>query len=304
MTSGPESQGNDFPKVSVIIPLYNREDFIAQAVQSVLDQTYKNIELIVVDDGSTDSSREVLKKFGGKIRILEHLGHVNKGQSAAINLGLRFSEGKYVAILDSDDLFAPEKIQFQIEFLGKNPDIGVVYTNGQAINEEGKFLYQIYDRSHNVPEGPEAVLLSSWFNVPSNALVERSVFDEVGEFDESMRSAQDHDMAVRLAETTKIGFLPEVLWSYRKHAVSQSGMHAARRWKIGFKILEKAKKRYPYASSVIRKRRAVLHFRLGQCYVEEKKYIKSLFHFLLSGLLDPVRALYVVSGREVRTGPH
>ena len=98
------------PKVSVIIPLYNREKYIVDTIKSVLNQTYKNIELIVVDDASTDNSRKMLSPFLNKIKLLEYPDRVNKGQSAAINLGIRYSSGEYLAILDSDDLFTPEKV--------------------------------------------------------------------------------------------------------------------------------------------------------------------------------------------------
>ena len=295
---------NHLPKIAVIIPLYNRADFIAQTIQSVLNQTYPNIELIVVDDGSTDNSRNVLKQFEGKIRILEHSGRVNKGQSAAINLGIKSSESNYVAILDSDDLFAPEKIQLQVEFLGKNTEVGLVYGNGYNIDEKGKKLYPIYSADHREHSKPERVLLDCYINVPSNSLVRRSIFEQVGEFDESMRSAQDHDMAIRLAEVTQFAYLDKILWYYRRHDNTQSGQFATRRWQVGFNILDKAYKRYNYSTSVIRRRRAVLHFRVGQCMLEEKKLLSALWNFSCSGLLDPARALKVITGRESLTSPH
>ena len=109
------------PKVSVIIPCYNRERFIKETIESVLRQTYPNIEIITIDDGCTDSTRRILEEFKGTIKILEHPGRANKGQSASLNLGIRNSNGKYIALLDSDDLFAPLKIDRQVEFLEENP---------------------------------------------------------------------------------------------------------------------------------------------------------------------------------------
>ncbi|MCI5160425.1 MAG: glycosyltransferase [Candidatus Electrothrix sp. AX5] len=295
---------NNLPKISVIIPLYNRGNFIAQTIQSVLNQTYPNIELIVVDDGSTDNSRNVLKQFEGKIRILEHPGRVNKGQSAAINLGIKSSESKYVAILDSDDLFAPEKIQLQVEYLEKNPHVGLVYGNGYAINEQGKKIYPIYKDGHRENSAPERVLMDCYFLLPNNSLIRRKVLDEVGDFDESLRSAQDHDMAIRVAEVTKLAYLKKELFYYRRHGNSISAKNASLRWNNGFIILDKARRRFKYSSSVVRRRRAVLHFRVGQCLLEEKKISRALWHFICSGLLDPYRALQVTLGREAVTGPH
>ncbi len=292
------------PLVSVIIPAHNREDFIKQTIDSVIQQTYPNIELIVVDDGSTDKTYEILKQFGDKIFLLQHQGGTNKGQSAAINLGMRTANGKYIAVLDSDDLFQPNKITLQVDFLERNHDIGLVYGNGQAIDEKGNYLYDIIPPGHTERNKPELVLLNCYYNVPSNALVRKRAFADAGEFDESMRSAQDHDMAIRLAEVCKLAYLNENLWYYRRHPGTQSGQHAKRRWLIGFVILKNACKRFNYPKSIKRKRLAVLNFRLGQCYLEEKKYIKALYRLCLSVFFDPIRAIQVLVGKEQITGHH
>jgi glycosyltransferase involved in cell wall biosynthesis len=292
------------PKVAVIIPVYNRERLIDETIKSVLAQTYPNIEVIAVDDGSTDNSRKVLESFGNKIRVLEHPGRVNNGQSAAINLGIRSTESEYVAILDSDDLFAPKKIERQVEYLQKKRNVGLVYCNGYYINEEGRVLYRIFPEGHAEKNNPEHVLLDCYFSLPSNSLIRRRAIEKAGSFDESMRSAQDHDMAIRLAEVTRLAYIDEPLWYYRRHPSSQSGVHAKRRWQVGFTILEKACKRYPYPKKIYRKRKAVLNFRMGQCFLEEKKHLNSLIHFLKAGIHDPVRSLKVIFGKEKTSSPH
>lgn len=292
-----------YPLVSVIIPCYNREDYIATTVNSVLTQTWPNIELIVVDDGCIDGSRKLLESFGQRLAILEHPGRANKGQSAAINLGLRQSSGDYLAILDSDDLFTPDKIEKQVRYLEEHPEFGLVYANCMYIDENGKELCKMHYRDHSPPVGPEQVLEESYFNVPSNSLFRRSVFEKAGFLDETLRSAQDHDYGIRIAEVTRIGYIDECLWNYRRHGGSISNTRTLERWKNGFKILEAARKRYPYPAATVRRRRAVLHFRLGQCYLQEKKYLKSSYHLLLAGLLDPLRSLRVMTGQERLTGP-
>lgn len=292
------------PKVSVIIPAYNRESYIRQTVDSVLGQTYQNIELIVVDDGSSDGTRQILEQYGNKLLLLEHEQRANKGQSAAINLGLKKAVGHYVAILDSDDYWHPDKIKIQVEFLEQNPDVGLVYGNGEGVNADGEYLYDIYSDSHYEENKPANVLMDCYFLVPNNALVRKSVFDEVGGFDESLRSAQDHDMAIRIAEVTKLAYINYKWFYYRRHGQSISQKNANLRWNNGFIILEKAIKRYPYSRITRLKRKAVLHFRLFQCAIEKNNYIKALFHVVLSGLYDPLRALKVLSGNEKITSPH
>lgn len=291
-------------KVSVIIPCYNRKAYIRETVDSVLNQTYSNIELICVDDGCTDGTREILDSYADDITVLEHPGRVNKGQSAAINLGMRNATGKYIAILDSDDLFAPEKIEKQIKYLEADLEIGVVYSNGYGIDANGKKLYSFYNHDHIEKSDPERVLMDCYFLVPNNSLIRKSAFESAGEFDEKLRSAQDHDMAIRLAEVTKLGYLDEYLFYYRRHQDSISNKRADLRWKNGLIILKKASNRYPYSFRAKRKRFAVLHFRIGQCFFEKKRIINALYHLLLAGISDPVRSFSVLAGKEQMSSPH
>lgn len=300
----PERDVHAEPRVSAIIPCYNREDFIAETVRSVLEQSYREIELIVVDDGSTDGSRAVLEGFGERLTLLEHPGRENRGQSAAINLGLRHATGRYVAILDSDDLWMPHKIEQQVAFLEAHPNIGLVYGNGTAIDEKGRQLYVIYGPGHEERNEPARVLMDCYFLVPNNSLVRREVFDRVGGFDESLRAAQDHDMAIRIAEATRIAYVDERWFSYRRHAESISRRRAGLRWRNGFRIVAKAATRNVYDAATLRKRRGVLHFRLGQCYLEARNPPAALWHFMLAFVCDPGRALGVVAGREPISSPH
>jgi len=291
------------PLVSVIIPCFNRENYIAETVDSVLDQTYGNIELFVIDDGCTDNSRNILNSYLDQLVVLEHPGRVNRGQSAGINLGLSHCEGAYVAILDSDDLFYPGKIERQVAYLQEYSEIGTVYTNGMNIDADGVAKYTVYSPGERSIIGPEPVLESSAYNLPSNALVRKQVFDKAGFLDESLRSAQDHDMAIRLAEIAPVGYIDEILWAYRRHNESISHTKTIERWQNGFKILASASKRYNYPLKTRLRRRAVLHFRLGQCFIEKKKLLYGGFHLICSVFLDPLRALRVLFGIENYSPP-
>ncbi len=286
------------PLVSVIIPVYNRADLIRETIESVLKQTYQNIEIIVVDDGSTDNSIEILNEFSKKIKLFQHPGKINKGQAAAINLGLKMAKGSYIAILDSDDLFYPLKIEKQVEYLNSHLEKGIVYSNGMNIDFEGSPLYTLYPAGDRPPIGPEAVLENCAFNLPSNALVRKNVFDQVGFLNESLRSAQDHEMAIRLAEISDIGYIDDILWGYRRHGNSISHTRTTERWKNGFRILSEATQRYPYPVKTRLRRKAVLHFRLGQCYIGQKKIFTAFFHFACAAFWDPQRSLKVLFKKE------
>src|SRR5690606_15050779 len=122
--------------------------YIEETILSVLQQDYADIELIVIDDGSTDGGDLIVEKIAAtkQLTLLRHPGNVNKGQSAALNLGLARATGEFIAILDSDDLYVEGKIAKQVAFLNENPTVGLVYGNGKAIDADGKVIYEInYD---------------------------------------------------------------------------------------------------------------------------------------------------------------
>ncbi|MDA8326875.1 MAG: glycosyltransferase family A protein, partial [Nitrospiraceae bacterium] len=120
--------------VTVIITCYNSEKFIKQTIDSALSQTYKNVDVIAVDDGSTDTTRQILDSYQERIRVLEHPNGANRGQWASANLAMRQSGSDYVALLDHDDIWAPAKIERQVNFLDGRPDVGLVYSNGYSID--------------------------------------------------------------------------------------------------------------------------------------------------------------------------
>ena len=286
--------------VSVIIPSYNRAAYIEAAINSALDQTYGPVEVIVVDDGSTDGSYEKLQSWAerGELVLLTHPERRNRGQSASINLGIQQAAGSYIAILDSDDMFAKEKLADQVAFLEANPETGMVYGQGHAVDADGNFLFKVPGDGHQEPSDPNRLLLDCYMALPGGSLVRRSVFEKAGLFEESFRAGQDHDMAIRIMEATKCAYLPKLAFYYRKHDDSISVKGLERRWLTGLEILRRVNERYPYMRSTIRKRKAVLQFRLGQTYWRERRKAKALPHLVSSGLLDPARALMVLIGRE------
>jgi glycosyltransferase involved in cell wall biosynthesis len=284
--------------VSIIIPAYNRVSYIDQTVDCVLNQTYQQFELIVVDDGSTDGTFEKLQAYGDKINLLTHEGHKNKGQSASINYGLSIATGDYIIVLDSDDFWELHKLKVQVDFLDKNPDVGLVYTNGYCTNAEGEVIYNYHNGDHIEPNDANTVLLDCYLALPVNSMVRKSVYDQVGGFNESYRAAQDHDMLIRIAEATKFAYLPDFLFYYRRHSNSISHRNLETRWRVGFKILEAAAKRYPYKQSTLRKRKAVLNYRLGTELIKKQEYLSGLICLFKSFINDPIRAVKVLSGAE------
>ena len=287
--------------VSIIIPSFNRKKYIEQAIQSVLQQAHPQLHMlkcIVVDDGSNDGSYEQLSAYHdrGEIHLITHPNYENKGQSASINLGLRHASGDFICILDSDDYFAPQKITEQLDFLIKHPDIGMVYGKGVAVDATGSFLYNTLPDDHIETSDPNRILLDCYIAIPGGAMIRKTLMDQVGYFNESYRAAQDHDMALRIFETTKVAYLNNVAFYYRKHddSISQKGLET--RWLAGFDILKNAQMRWKYDPTIIRKRKAVLHYRLSKVRLSQKRIFSAILNLILCSLLDPFRSIKVAFG--------
>jgi glycosyltransferase involved in cell wall biosynthesis len=177
------------PKVSVIIPTYNRLPMLKEAVDSVLAQGFEDIELMVVDDGSTDGTAEELKRYGGRVKLLQH--PVNKGVSAARNKGILHARGKYIAFLDSDDLWVKGKLKIQVAFLDDNPHYPLCYTDeiwirkGKRVNpmvKHAKYSGWIFEKC-----------LPLCIISPSSAMMRKTFFSRVGLFDEALPVCEDYD---------------------------------------------------------------------------------------------------------------
>jgi teichuronic acid biosynthesis glycosyltransferase TuaG len=206
-------------KVSVVIPTYNQARFVAAAVESALAQTYHDVEIIVVDDGSTDNTRDVLSVFGERI---SYIYQQHKGLSSARNTGFLASRGDYLLFLDSDDLIPPDKLALHVSLLEVEPDFGLVYSAWQQINEDGtQVLGEVRPNEQGLVL--KTLLRRRFFFFASAAVVRRTCLERVGLFDESLPWSEDADMWLRLARAGyAFGYLDQPLLQYRIHANSMS----------------------------------------------------------------------------------
>ncbi|MDY6836573.1 MAG: glycosyltransferase [Thermodesulfobacteriota bacterium] len=188
------------PIVSVIIPTYNRSRFLGEALDSALNQTYKEMEIIVVDDGSTDDTAQLVQRYKGRI---QYIYQKRSERSNARNRGVRESCGEYIAFLDSDDLWLPEKIERQVKILNENEQIGVVYAGVQFIDEngrayEGKICWEALQRKRQSLY-EDLMTCNVISGSASSVLLRRECIDRVGPFDEAMNTCEDLDLWRRLA---------------------------------------------------------------------------------------------------------
>jgi len=182
------------PRVSVIIPTYNRGWTIKRAVDSVLAQTFRDFELIVVDDGSEDDTAAILAGYGTDIRVIRQ---ANAGVSAARNAGIHAAEGKFIAFLDSDDYWLPEKLHVQIAYFNAQPEVVICQTeeiwirNGKRVNPK---------KVHKKPSGRIfRASLALCLVSPSAVMLRRDVFAQIGGFDETLPACEDYDLWLRIS---------------------------------------------------------------------------------------------------------
>lgn len=188
--------------VSIVLPTYNRCRFVCRAVDSVLDQSHRAYELIVVDDGSTDATADRLARYSDRVTVIKQ---ANRGVSAARNAGIQAATGEFIALLDSDDVWLPKKLEHQIAFFRANPDAVICQTeeiwirNGVRVNPGKRHKKQ----SGMIFEKTLPLCLVS----PSAVMIRKSLFDEVGVFDESLPACEDYDLWLRIC------------WKYPVHLI-------------------------------------------------------------------------------------
>ncbi len=201
--------------ISVIIPAYNTKRYLGEAIESALGQTYPAVEIIVVDDGSTDNTKDIAHSYWKEGKI-KYIHQENKGLSAARNAGIRAAQGEYIALLDSDDIFLPSKLERQVAHLKAHPACGISYCDIYHFYEEEpdrllKLQYKYYSGDDFFPH-----LLWKNFINPLSVVLRRQVFDQCGYFNEAMRRSEDWEYWVRAAHRgARFCFMPETLAKYR-----------------------------------------------------------------------------------------
>ena len=255
------------PTVSVIIPTYNRAHLIDKAINSVLSQTYQDYEIIIVDDASTDNTKEVVKDFtDSRISYIFHINNLDI--SAARNSGIKASQGKYIALLDSDDEWLPEKLDKQInKFEKESLKIGVIYTGSYYIDEKGSQIRKVHVP---IKEGYiyEDLLRAGGYLCLSSTLIKRECFKKVGLFDENLPPCEDLDMWIRIAKYYKFSYIKDLLVASRIHnnqITNDSEALIKGIKKIQVKYNKELRKR-PYSNSI-------RYFHLGNklCHLRKRK---------------------------------
>jgi glycosyltransferase involved in cell wall biosynthesis len=208
------------PRVSVIIPTYNHRDFIPNTLESVFSQTFEDYEIIMVNDGSPDKVGEYLRPLAEAGRI-NYIEQANQGQAAARNRGLAAARGEFVAFLDDDDMWQPDKLEWQVAAMKESgAETGVLY--GQKTELGSKHLEAF--PSANAPSGDVLAEFAGagWIQSPGQTLIRRSALEQAGGFDTNIWGVDDWDLWLRLARVTHFKFVPRVSLIYRRHQSNAS----------------------------------------------------------------------------------
>jgi len=234
-------------RITALIPTYNSERYIREAVESVLGQTYPIHEVLVIDDGSTDRTQDLLARYGDRI---SYISQPNAGPPAARNRGLALATGDLIALLDSDDLWAPTKTERQMDYFKRHPECGLVYSDMKTFDDTGIIEESVKISRHlQLPSGwVFAELFSETLFQTSAVLVRKKCLDTIGGFDTCLRMGDDYELFLRVARHFELGYVDEPLVFYRQH-VSQGTRSWGKQLQEGlpweFIVLNSVLRRYP-----------------------------------------------------------
>lgn len=227
------------PLVSVIVPCFNHEKFVTESLLSVINQSYRNVQLIVIDDGSTDNSAEVIRKIKKDFNFIFET-QSNVGISATLNRAItEYANGKYIAILASDDFWHKDKLSQQVEFMEQNKDFAMVCSESYIIDSESNVVSEFDKKLFEGSYSFEEIAYGRCLIPALTTMIRKEIFQEVGLFDQNL-IIEDMDMWLRIAYRNKIGVINRKLAFYRQHStnVSSKGIIMA---KSRFQILNKWK---------------------------------------------------------------
>ena len=274
------------PKVSVIMPTFNRIKYLCEAIDSVLAQTYKDYEIIVVDDGSMDDTKEALKCYGDRIR---YFYCNNRGVAGARNFGINQASGEYIAFLDDDDLWLNDKLARQIPVLDNDHMLAFVCADTYVIDARGRVIKAWRKGVHN--QETFGSLYESDFAYTLTVVARKSCLNEVGPFDEMLTGSEDYDMWLRLAKKYKFKHIPLFLAKYRLHENNQSKDYDLRLKK--HKIIAAKPAIAAGISLIQRQRRAAKdYYMFGTHHYDARNFYKAGIYYLRAVLNFPFIGYY------------
>lgn len=306
-------ENNSKPLVSVVITCYNYGEYVKHSIESVLNQTYSNLEIIIINDGSTDSSDEVISKYLINKNI-KYIKQENKGQAVAKNEGIKNSIGEYIAFLDADDIWVSDKLEKQINIIISRPNIGLVYSSMQIIDNDNNIvetnINNIYlkNKSGKVTND----LLYDNFVPFSSALITRKCIESAGCFNENIKMGIDWDLWLRISLDFEFDYVDERLILYRSGHPCQMSKNISQRLNSAENIFNNFIYKYGHLldKKHIRGARLYMNYNRGSYYLSTN-YLKSFTYFAKAmwcdkynykGYIKTVKILIVHAINKIRSG--
>jgi glycosyltransferase involved in cell wall biosynthesis len=261
----------------VVIATYNRARYLPETVESILGQRFGQLEVIVVDDGSTDETRSILESYGSRLR---YIYQENRGPSAARNFGVQNARAPWIAIQDSDDLSTPDHLETLYHYVREHPDCGMVFANGSYLGGPEHNRETIIPASKSRRLAKDGVRLADLFEKSivrlQAALISKRYYDAIGGHDESLRICMDLDLSLRLFMNYPVAYLDRVVFRYRKHE-GNTGRNEELRLVENIRVIEKLTREFPTAKNLlgqktIDRRRAYRYYRLAKGRWKRKQF--------------------------------
>ena len=272
------------PKVSVIVPCYNSQSFIKRTIESALKQTYTNLEIIVVDDGSKDNTGDIIKSFNDA--RIKYFYQENNGLSFTRNVAIKHATGEYVAFLDHDDQWLPEKIEKQLRLFERNPELGLVFSDAYMVSSERKTIACFKERKPSRGNIFYEYLLSDNFVPLLTVLTPKVVISRYMPFDDRYKISEEFDLFLRIARDYKFDYVDEPLGNYYIHDANTIRINPERAIKEKFEIVQYWLGVEPSIEKLyrrqLRKRFAYLYSQLAVCYLESQHYSAAIKNLLYS----------------------
>lgn len=279
--------------ISVIIPTYNREKLVIEAIESAIKQTYRPLEIVIIDDGSTDNTCFQVNKFISRNDIpdcyFKYITQSNKGGNAARNTGIKVSQGEYLAFLDSDDLWLPEKLEIQMKLINTKPDVGAIYCGVKEYDSVLKKVTSNEKRKFIQGSIHKELLIKDVSAPTSTFMVKKKVFDYSGLFDESLKARQDWDMWIRISEKYDIHAAEKNLTILRLHRGKRTASNPLNEIE-SYKIIRNKYQNKLKNLNFFKRREAKANYlkRLGRIYHHNKiSNVKAFKNLSMSILMCP-----------------
>jgi glycosyltransferase involved in cell wall biosynthesis len=225
------------PAVTVILPAFNAQQYIESACQSILEQTFRDFEFIIINDGSTDNTLAILQELARKDPRIKLISRANTGYVVALNEGIALAQGEFIARMDADDISLPMRFEKQVAYLRANLDCVMLGTNVVQMDHAGALIGPMPDIAFGHDGLNHALLRRGWPIVHPTIMARTSAIKSVGGYVPELCPNEDHDLFLRLAEVGRIENLTEILLHYRKHAASISSKDPERNAKLVSKII-------------------------------------------------------------------